>query len=291
MSAKKKKKTLDTSHPEAATLIKLGITPARLSKLSEPTSHPASADPTEPTATPSGPAQYAADVLKDAGLPVTSDDDKMLETQMTEEGMPGGENNPLATDLPGPGSMAVPGNPDGVQEYPTLAEGAQEEADTLKGSNMASIYAALKSGDPTAQQYAAGLAGSQYEGDNPAANAAYANAFLKDAGQPEQAFPSGGGSTLGSEALASAMSSNPFSSLSGVIPSLGTQTANTSLQSALAGLSSGAAQQTLAANTSNAPGSPDQTPSVAQQTAVNPASLYQQILAQQLPGIVPGSAK
>ncbi len=248
---------------------------------------------------PSDPAQYAADVLVQAGLPDTASNEKLLEDQMTVEGMPGSEDNPLATTEKAPGSSSV--NSAGVQEYPSLFEGASAEAQTLKQPNMASIYKALLSGNATPNQYATGLASSQYEGSNPQANSAYALSFLKDSGEPESAFPAGiassggSGSTydsgLASDTLAQAMGTNLFSGLgSGTIPSLGTQMADTSLQQALSGLSDTSAAQTLQANTANAPGSPDQTPSQAQQTSVSPASQYQQALAALLPNIRPGAA-
>ena len=255
---------------------------------------PVSADPTDP-------AQYAANVLVQAGLPNTKSNEQLLEDQMTEEGMPGSEDNPLATSLKEPGSTSV--NSDNVQEYPNLEEGATAEAQTLKQQNMKSIYDALLSGTATPNQYATGLAASQYEGSNPGANAAYATSFLKDTGEPETAFPaglaaeadSGGGgdtgSTLGTDALSQAMGTNSFAGLNSVIPTSGSSLAANSLQSALAGLSSSPESSTLAANTTNAPGSPDQSNSQTQQTNVTPASQYQQALAALLPNIRPGTAQ
>jgi hypothetical protein len=283
-------------HPDAKALVAAGIPASTVSALAKAyaPSHPAAAaNPAYAAATtgstkgsgvtadPTDPAQYAGDVLTEAGLPDTASNEKLLETQMTEEGMPGGEDNPLATSVKEPGSTSV--NSDGVQEYPTLAEGAQAEASTLKQSNMKSIYDALDSGSETPSEYAAGLANSDYEGDNPSANAAYANAYLSDAGDPTTQFNSGsavtGDPSTATEDLAAASSSNPFSGLSTTIPSLGTQSATSSLQSALQGIGGTASQQTLAANTSDAPGSPDQTNSQTQQTNVNPASTYQAQLA------------
>lgn len=281
------------AHPDAKALVAAGVPASRVAQLSaaHAPSHPAAqpANPNAgvaPTDTPTDPAQYAADVLQQADLPNTASNEKLLEDQMTVEGMPGSENNPLATSLPEPGSSGI--NSDNVQEYPNLYEGASAEAKTLEQNNMASIYNSLKSGTATPQQYAAGLASSSYEGSDPSANAGYANSFLTDAGQPTTTFPSGGaaggassgGSTLGTDALQQAMGTNIFSGLSSVIPSLGTQSSNNSLQSALAGL--GSAQSTLTANTSQAPGSPDQPNSVAEQTNVNPAASYQAQLAAML---------
>lgn len=282
------------AHPDAKALIAAGVPEDRVKQLTQAhnVSHPANATPVtkEPgggaglTANPSSPSQYVADVLLQAGLPDTASNEKLLETQITEEGMPGGEDNPLATTVKEPGSKTV--NSAGVQEYPSLAEGATAEAQTLKQKNMSTIYDALTSGSETPSEYAAGLANSAYEGYDPAANQAYANAYLTDAGQPTTTFNSGGassgyagGSSLASNALSQASGSNLFSGLSSAIPQLGSQAASSGLQSALAGLGSTASQQTLQANTSDAPGSPDQTNSQTQQTNVNPAATYQAQLA------------
>lgn len=284
-------------HPDAKALIAAGI-PAQTVKAlatayapSHPAANPAYAAATTGaskgtgvTADPTNPSQYAADVLTEAGLPDTATNEGLLETQMTEEGMPGGEDNPLATTVKEPGSTSV--NSAGVQEYPTLAEGAQAEAQTLKQKNMSSIYDALTSGSETPSEYAAGLANSSYEGYDPAANAAYANAYLSDSGDPTTQFNTstggggtGGESSLATDALSQASSSNLFSGLSSTIPQLGTQGATSSLQSALQGIGQGSSASTLAANTSDAPGSPDQTNSQTQQTNVNPAATYQAQLA------------
>jgi hypothetical protein len=281
-------------HPDAKALIAAGIPESTVSALakayapSHPAANPAYAAATTGsnkgtgvTSDPTDPAQYAADTLLEAGLPDTADNEKLLEDQMTEEGVPGSENNPLATSRTAPNSTSV--NSDGVQAYPTLAEGATAESETLTQPNMSSIYNALKSGTATPQQYAAALANSDYEGDNPSANAAYANSFLTDAGDPTTQFNTASPSTsdpeLGTDALAQASGTNLFSGLNSTIPSLGTQSATSSLQSALQGIGGSASQATLQANTSDAPGSPDQTNSQTQQTTVNPASTYQAQLA------------
>jgi hypothetical protein len=287
-------------HPDAKALVAAGIPESTVSALAKAyaPAHPAAkTNPSYAAATkgpnagtavsadPTDPAQYAADVLTEAGLPNTASNESLLETQMTEEGMPGGEDNPLATSLKEPGSTSV--NSDGVQEYPTLAEGAQAEASTLKQKNMSSIYDALDSGTETPSEYAAGLANSDYEGlggSSDPANVAYANAYLSDAGDPTTQFntgtaSTGTGSELGTDALAEASGTNLFSGLNSTIPTLGTQSATSSLQSALQGIGGTASQATLQANTSDAPGSPDQTNSQTQQTAVNPASTYQAQLA------------
>jgi hypothetical protein len=299
-------------HPDAKALIAAGIPEATVKALTaiHAPDHPANSGyaaatsgsnkGTGVTADPTTPAQYAGDVLTEAGLPDTASNEKLLEDQMTEEGMPGNENNPLATTEKEASSYAVPGNPDDVQDYPTLAEGAEAEAQTLKQSNMAPIYQALLSGKDTPDQYAQGLAKSQYEGSNPQPNEAYAQAFLQDAGVPESQWPSsiqqveggggGGDATAGTDALNAASSTNNFSNLTNLFGTSATPTGNAqSLQDALAGLSAApSSQDTLTANTSNAPGSPDQTTSASQKTNVNPAALYQAQLAALIPGITPG---
>jgi hypothetical protein len=308
-------------HPEAKALVAAGIDPKRVEQLTNTHApeHPAATAAPVPgagtgfTQTPSSPAQYAADVLKEANLPDTASNEKLLEEQMTVEGMPGSENNPLATSVQMTGSQGI--NSAGVQEYPSLAEGATAEAATLEQPNMSSIANALKSGTATPQQYAAALAASSYEGYDPAANAAYANSFLTDAGQPEQSFPGGGssgggggsggasgggssgissnsyGGTTGAAAtLADAAASPLFPGLSNLIGTSTSPQTNQSLQAALSSLSANPEAATLSANTANAPGSPDQPASESQKTAVNPAALYQAQLAQLLPGIVPGAA-
>lgn len=56
-------------------------------------------------------------------------------------------NNPLATTQAAPGSYYLPGNTAGVQQYPTLAEGAKATADTIRNGNYPNILRALISGD------------------------------------------------------------------------------------------------------------------------------------------------
>jgi hypothetical protein len=307
-------------HPDAKALLAAGIDPKRLTQLATANApnHPATAglaaaNPNAGvgfSADPSTPEQYAADVLKESNLPDTKSNEQLLMEQMTVEGMPGSENNPLATSKPDTGSSSI--NSAGVQDYPSLAEGATAEAMTLMQPNMASIYDALKSGTATPQQYAAGLAGSSYEGSDPAANAAYANSFLKDAGQPEESFPGGGAGgtggggaygggtsdTTGAQAIANAGSSNLFAGLSNLFGgTAGSPVTANSLQQALSGLSSNPEAATETANTQNAPGSPDaQTPDsqkLPQGTQapqlLSPAA-YQAILSQLVPGITPGTA-
>ena len=151
-------------HPDAKALAAAGIPEDRIKSLMQQYApgHPANGAP-DPnagvgfSATPTDPAHYAADVLQMLGVPDTASNEKLLEDQMTVEGMPGSENNPLATTLPEQGSKSV--NSVGVQAYPTLGEGAQAEAQTL-AVNDPTIVAALKSGTATPQDYAKALAGS-----------------------------------------------------------------------------------------------------------------------------------
>ena len=253
---------------------------------------PVAADPTDP-------AQYAANTLVMAGLPNTASNEALLERQIQEEGVPGSEDNPLATTQKEPGSSAVSGNSAGVQEYPDLEEGAYAEAQTLKEPGFSSLYQALLGGTDTPQQYAQALENSNYEGlggSKDPANVAYGQAYLGDS--PASSFASGSTPIAtdtaldGTAALSQAMGTNSFSNVgSATIPQLGSTGANQSLQSALAGLSSSPESQTLAANTSDAPGSPDQTNSQTQQTSVPTSAQYQQALAALLPNIRPGTVK
>lgn len=53
-------------------------------------------------------------------------------------------NNPLATTQVSANSTSLPGNSAGVQEYPTLQEGAQATADTLNNGHYPNILNALE---------------------------------------------------------------------------------------------------------------------------------------------------
>jgi hypothetical protein len=264
---------------------------------------------------------YAAAVLQDAGLPVNADNIKLLETQMKLEST-GAENNPLATTVTGPGSTSF--NSVGVQNFPTEAEGEAAAAQTFKQQNMKTIYDALATGTATPEQYATALSQSAYEGSSdPAANAQYAQGFLQDYGLSDTAFTpmtsnapaggggggagggggggggatTGGGSTGGQSALA-ALLNNPTSLDPSVISNLAGL--GNSFFAALGGGASGtpsgtasdiAAQSTLAANTTNAPGSPDQTPSQQQMTNVPTGQQYQNALMALIPNIRPGASR
>jgi hypothetical protein len=209
-------------HAEAQVLIEMGIAPNRVADLAKrhAPGHPAAGPPDRGggagtptpsnvpggpgnagvgvTTNPSTPGQYAANVLAEMGVPDTKSNEQLLMNQMQIEGMPGSENNPLATSLPVTGSSAV--NSAGVQAYPTLAAGAQAEAATLSQPNMATIKKVLQSGTASAQDYANALASSSYEGSDPTANAAYAAKYLAAAGSPAASGvvdPAGAGLTLG----------------------------------------------------------------------------------------------
>ena len=209
-------------HAEAQVLIDMGIAPHRVAHLARQHApgHPAAQGPDKgggagtptPSKVPGGPSnagtgltqnpstanQYAANVLAEMGVPDTKSNEQLLMNQMKIEGMPGSENNPLATSLPITGSSAV--NSAGVQAYPTLAAGAQAEAATLSQPNMASLKAVLSSGTASPQDYANALASSSYEGSDPTANANYAAKYLAAAGSPAQSGvvdPAGAGLTLG----------------------------------------------------------------------------------------------
>jgi hypothetical protein len=295
MADKKKKKKLigptisvDEDHPDVKALKDAGLTSDRIKQLAVNVKHPAVTSQPAYYSDPTDPSQFASDFLEKLGVPDTASNQKLIETQETEEGMPGYENNPLATTQKEAGS--VPVNSVGVQAYPNPQEGVQADVQTFQ-QNDPSMLAALKSGTATPQQYAAALAASDYEGSNPAANQTYANSFLKDLGLPDQAYAQTGtvNGTTGSEALADAMASNDFSNLTNVFPA-GANVAN-SLQSALASLGNQANQNTLTANTSGSPGDPDQAQSIKDQTNVTPASTYQQMIQALVPNIAPGAVK
>jgi len=61
----------------------------------------------------------------------------------TEEGARPESNNPLNSTLAQPGSVALPGNPDGVRMYPTLDAGLAADLATIANTDPALGYAAV----------------------------------------------------------------------------------------------------------------------------------------------------
>ena len=64
------------------------------------------------------------------------------------EGSSASHNNPLDSTLAEPGSVGLPGNPDGVQMYPSLSVGLAADVATITGGTAYSgVIAALDAGD------------------------------------------------------------------------------------------------------------------------------------------------
>jgi cell wall-associated NlpC family hydrolase len=61
----------------------------------------------------------------------------------TQEGAPAEANNPLNSTLPEPGSVTLPGNPDGVRMYPTLDIGLGAELATIESARPEFGYQAV----------------------------------------------------------------------------------------------------------------------------------------------------
>lgn len=99
---------------------------------------------------------FADAVLNAAGLPVTQANVNFMLAWMNREGT-AASFNPLATTERIPGSVPLPGNSAGVQQYADLATGAQATARTLLNGNYGDVVAALKSGSANPSAHYAGL--------------------------------------------------------------------------------------------------------------------------------------
>lgn len=84
--------------------------------------------------------------LEDLGAPVTASNIEALSAWSEREGG-GGNWNPLNTTRPEPGSTGLKGNPDGVQNYTSLTQGAAATAASINNGLYPSIKAALMSGN------------------------------------------------------------------------------------------------------------------------------------------------
>jgi hypothetical protein len=91
------------------------------------------------------PSDFYTLVLKDMGIANPPFGSKVILAGWAALEGTSAKNNPLATTLQKPGSYSLPGNPAGVQQYPTVALGAQATADSI-GSSYPSIRLALKTG-------------------------------------------------------------------------------------------------------------------------------------------------
>jgi hypothetical protein len=89
--------------------------------------------------------EFWTQTLIDLGAPVTQSNIEALAAWSEREGS-GGAWNPLNTTRPAPGSTNLAGNSAKVQNYPSLAVGAQATADSLNNGLYPSIVAAFKSG-------------------------------------------------------------------------------------------------------------------------------------------------
>jgi len=92
------------------------------------------------------PVRRAQAILAGIGAPVTPGGVAILVAWQACEGGPASRHNPMNTTLPLPGS--VPINAQGVQQYPTEAEGIAATVQTLQNGLYPGIVAALRSGSP-----------------------------------------------------------------------------------------------------------------------------------------------
>jgi hypothetical protein len=89
--------------------------------------------------------EFWSQVLLDMGAPVTTSNIQALSAWSEREGG-GGNWNPLNTTRPEPGSTGLKGNPDGVQNYTSLTQGAQATADSIRNGRYPTILAAFMTG-------------------------------------------------------------------------------------------------------------------------------------------------
>jgi hypothetical protein len=89
--------------------------------------------------------EFWSQVLTDMGAPVTTSNIQALSAWSEREGG-GGAYNPLNTTRPEPGSTGLKGNPDGVQNYTSITQGAQATADSIRNGRYPSILAAFMTG-------------------------------------------------------------------------------------------------------------------------------------------------
>jgi hypothetical protein len=108
-------------------------------------------------AAPVSDPDFAAAVLSGIGAPATSANVSSIESWIGREGG-GGANNPLNTTFPLGGSTALAGNPDGVQNYPTYADGVDATVSTLENGSYGDILLLLRSGAGLCGRQLAGLA-------------------------------------------------------------------------------------------------------------------------------------
>jgi hypothetical protein len=108
-------------------------------------------------AAPVNDPSFAKSVLSGIGAPQTQANIASIESWIGREGG-GGQNNPLNTTYPLGGSTALAGNPDGVQNYPTIQDGVSATVSTLENGNYPDILMLLQSGQGLCGQQLQGLA-------------------------------------------------------------------------------------------------------------------------------------
>lgn len=145
-------------------------------------------------------SDFFGGVLKSLGLPDTPANRTFLLGWSQIENTRAA-NNPLATTLHTKNSVPLPGNPAGVQQYPTAAEGITATAATL--SHYPNILAALRTGQPQSNGLNSGLIrdfSAWVHGPNAPVTSSYAQAVFRAAqGNPKGADATGIGSVdLGS---------------------------------------------------------------------------------------------
>jgi hypothetical protein len=103
-------------------------------------------------ATTPTPTQRAVAILRGIGAPVTPGGIAILVAwQACEQSIAQTQgHNPLNTTLVLPGSRPLPGNPAGVQLYPSEAEGIRATVATLLNGRYPALVAALRAGNPAA---------------------------------------------------------------------------------------------------------------------------------------------
>jgi hypothetical protein len=96
------------------------------------------------------PHSWARALLRAEGLPRTGCNVGAVVSWENAEGghwVNDARYNPLNTTMPEPGSVAIAGNPAGVQSYTSWHQGLQATVNTLNNGRYGPILAALRAGD------------------------------------------------------------------------------------------------------------------------------------------------
>lgn len=149
--------------------------------------------------------QAAQTILHGLGIRPTTVNLKLLVSWFVRErGWTNLTHNPLDSVLRAPGSTPLPGNPAGVQVYPTLTEGLRADTETLQAAYYAPLRAALRTSDTTAwfsatTPFSYALCGAPYCAGTPAYLAGMRSlydqlptppaAYLKAPGSPNAPIP------------------------------------------------------------------------------------------------------